>query len=47
MSKEKQKHNVNVGGDAYIDPHFKEITKTQKGITLIALIITSLIHNGE
>ena len=44
LDKEKTKQNVNnVGVAAHSDPHFEELTKKQKGITLIALIITIIV----
>ena len=44
LDKEKTKQNVNnVGVAVHGDPHFEELTKKQKGITLIALIITIIV----
>ena len=43
MQEENIKHNVNVGVDVLGDPHFRERTKKEKGITLIALIITIIV----
>lgn len=48
LDKEKTKQNVNnVGVAVHGDPHFEELTKKQKGITLIALIITTIFSYDE
>ena len=41
--KQKNYNKTNVGVDTHIDPLFEEITKNNKAITLITLIITIVV----